>query len=373
MAPKRVVSLNAVNAGLSTEQGRQMSQLRACQKAYVLNCIEKDPELYLPILVAALDSQRKKPLNSGWFVRSCRQYKDIKGDRCLEIMQHIEPDFQLQHDTSIPLMSLRLMLCRCLGVRLSFRIPRTKRHEEDFLAWAKIQYVAQGCPLKNWPGWQDDFTHFGPQLIYSLLRPTIRSRCGQTKITHVKLNRTGQVAAIHLDSLCLDNVSEWIWTDADCEERCKLENFVCGDSKWLGKLFKGSTIQLDEHPDDDNDDDCPGGEVDPTAVVVDKSEGTFFEQLRVPPPPKKGPNKSAAARAKLLSVGPPSKRPRTEPEEESNSVLALEDEHEADNPCPLQSLYGHLEPSTKTNRGNKSKIMALHFGLKIEPLEALVG
>ena len=300
MAPKRAVSLNAVSAGLSIEQGRQITQLRACQKQYVLNCIEKDPELYLPILVAALDSQRKKQVDHGWFVRSCRQFKDIKGDRCLEIMIHLEPDFQAKHDTNIPLTNLRLMVCRCLGVRLHFRIPRTKRHEEDLLAWAKIQYEIQGCPLKNWPGWSDDCTHFGPQLIYSLVRPKTRSRSGQTKITHVRLNRTGQIAAINLDTLCLENFSEWVWTDPDCEERCKLENFECGDSKWLGKLFKGSTIELSENNNDEHDDGAPEMEHDGPAIIEDKSDGTFFEQLRVPLPPKTGCKKSAAARGKIL-------------------------------------------------------------------------
>ena len=166
-------------------------------------------------------------------------------------------------------------------------------------------------------------------------------------------------------------MSEWVWTDPDCEERCKLENFECGDSKWLGKLFKGSTIELSENNNDENDDGAPEMEHDGPAIIEDKSDGTFFEQLRVPLPPKTGPKKSAAARAKLLSVGPPCKRPRAEVYEEATSILAFEDEHQVGAPCPLESPRAEPETPKKKTQGRKSNMMALHS--KEQPMEVLVG
>ena len=59
-ARTRKVSLNAVSNGLDAEQERQLAALQKVQKQYVLQAMESDPYKTLPLLVAALDSKKKR-------------------------------------------------------------------------------------------------------------------------------------------------------------------------------------------------------------------------------------------------------------------------------------------------------------------------
>ena len=168
---------------LDTEQERQLKQLQKAQLEYILTSMERDPVKVLPLLVAALDrEQKRKNKYNQWFVESCRQFKDIKAEKCLAVLNHLEPNFKAAHDTVIPLLSLRLLLCRCLGVKLSFKIPALKRQEDQFMEWALVQYTSLCRPLKGWTGWTPEDVWFGQGLVYSLVKPDCENHFGETII-----------------------------------------------------------------------------------------------------------------------------------------------------------------------------------------------
>ena len=320
MAPKttRRVSMNVVAAGLDIQQDRQLQQLLDVQKQYVYHAIASDPRNALPLLVAALDSKKRKHAEGQWFVASCRQFRDVKEAKVIKIPETIEPDFAAAQETKIPLAHLRIRLARSLGVKLSFRIPAAKRDEESFLAWSAVQYSLQNAPLRGWLPWKRDDCWFGLGLVYSLEKPPMFQGEERIPIRFVRLQRTGEVRELKLDDLYMDNLEDWHWINGDDEELCQLCNNEIGVSRFLGKMFKDTTRVLIDEEAARDDAETASGSSPGSACHPDLAEQTFMQQLQhlsPPPAPKTGPKrgkKHLLALAAAAKSAPAAKKSRND-------------------------------------------------------------
>ena len=268
--------------------------------------------------MAALDSeQKRKTKYNQWFVESCRQFKDIKAETCLAVLNHLEPNSKAAHDTVIPLLSLRLLLCRCLGVKLSFKISALKRQEDQFMEWALVQYTSLCRPLKGWTGWTPEDVWFGQGLVYSLVKPDCENHFGETIIDFVVLNRTGQTRKIGLPSLTLESLPKWCWVNPDCEKTCQIANADIGDAKFFASLYQGQTIALAESKDCDMNDeeqtkvDLATQKQQMQELSIKYEQASFFEALALPPPPPKSARRQTAS--SKSGTLPPPKKPKAPP------------------------------------------------------------